>query len=701
MALRFFASCRPLAAGLACGWIFIVPAAFSATKKKSAPAPAPPVVRKAIPVVPHAPPPGHGPNLLFIMVDDLNEWCGPLGGHPQTRTPNLDRLAHSGMTFTNAHCAYALCNPSRTALLTGVNPWNSGIWGNEQDWRHAATLAGKPVLPEYLQGQGWFTAAAGKIFHASHGGPEGRLTGWHGGRRGFELDHAWNERLPGPGVQIPDLPVHTGQNFNGLDIWHWDWGAIDKSDDDMDDAKVAGWAGDFLQRRLDRPFFLAVGFYHPHSPWYAPKKYFDMFPLDQVRLPEVKADDLDDLPPVAREMQKNDPYHRQIVEHHLWKQAVQAYLANIAFADAMVGRLLEALERSPQKDQTVVVLTSDHGWYLGQKQRWHKGALWEEGTRVPLIIHAPGITKAGSSSGQPVGLIDLYPTLVELAGLPKPEHLDGESLVPLLKEPAAKRSRPAITAMGGGDHFSYAARSERWRYIRYHDGSEELYDHGNDPHEWTNLAGKASSKEIKAGLAGYLPKSWHDAHRPAGDVAVEHSADGSVSLALLSGDSLDKKSSPDLTGRSFDIEAEFEYNPAVDRDATLISQGGTSLGWAVHLVDGHPAFTVNYDGLRTTLKTEQPLGAGHVILRGLFGADGSLGVSATGIKDGARGFAPMEGGFPRQPELGLSVGESFGPLSPKLFPSSAPFDGIISRIRFTLLPSPPEETTPRETPASR
>lgn len=670
---------------VACCALLLVPIAPGAVKRKR-PVPQPGIVPRAAPVVEDDAAPGNGPNILFIILDDLNDWCGELGGHPQARTPNIDRLARSGMSFTNAHCAYALCNPSRTALLIGMYPWKSGVWGNEQDWRLSAQLVGKPVLPEYLRSRGWFAAASGKIFHASHGGPEGRLTGWHGGRRGFERDHAWNERFPSAGVQIPDLPVHTGRNFNGLGIWHWDWGAIEKEDDEMDDAQVAASAAEFLQRRLDRPFFLAVGFYHPHSPWYAPKQYFDQFPLEQIRLPEMKTDDLNDVPEIAKGHLGGESHHRQIVAKNLWKQAVQAYLANIAFADAMLGRVLDALDRSAYKEKTIVVLTSDHGWYLGQKERWHKGGLWEEATRVPLIIVAPGVTRAGSASAQAVSLVDLYPTLVELAGLAKPAHLDGESLVALLRDPAASTGRPAVTAMGGEDHASYAARTERWRYIRYHDGSEELYDHRNDPHEWTNLAAASAAREIKTALRASLPKEWRSAHRPLDEIAVDHSVDGSVAYAFSAGDRLDGRSAPDITGRSFEIEAEFEYNPDVDRDATLISQGGVNLGWAVHLEAGRPAFTVNYDGLRATLKTDEPLAAGHIVLRALLGADGTLGISATGIHKGARGFAPMEGGFPRQPERGLSVGESFGPLGAKLFPNSSPFDGIISRIRFTLLP---------------
>lgn len=674
-----------LLAGLLSPW----DAALGATKKKktTAPAapPAPAAVPRAVPVAEQEPAPGAGPNILLLMLDDLNDWCGPLGGHSQARTPNLDRLARAGMTFTNAHCAYALCNPSRTALLTGINPWNSGVSGNELDWRHATPLIGRATLPEHFRALGWFTAAGGKIFHASHGGPEGRLTGWHGGRRGFELDQAWRERFPEPGVQIPDLPVHTGQNFNGLGIWRWDWGAIDQADDDMDDAKVAEWTARFLRKKLDRPFFLAVGFYHPHPPWYAPRKYFDMFPLDQIKLPEVKADDLDDVPEVAKGYLKGENFHGRILESGQWKQAVQAYLANIAFADAMVGRVLDALERSPQKDKTVVALTSDHGWYLGQKQRWHKGGLWEEATRVPLLIAAPGVTRPDSRSSQPVSLVDLFPTLCDLAGLALPAQLDGESLMSLLRDPAATRRRPAVTAMGTDERMGFAVRSERWRYIRYHDGSEELYDHKGDPHEWANVAAKPENKAVKAELAAAVPAQSRSPRRPMTEVRLEHSADGSESWSFVAGDGFDGKSSPQITGRSFEVEAELDYHPALDRDATLIAQGGPLLGWAVHLVDGHPAFTVNYDGLRATLKTDSALAGGHVIVRGLFGADGTLGISATGLPAGARGYAPMDGGFPRQPQQGLVVGEPFGVLDAKVFPNGSNVGGFLNRIRFTLL----------------
>ena len=242
------------------------------------------------------------PNILFILVDDLNDWVGWLGGHPQSRTPNMDRLAKMGMRFTNAHTAYALCNPSRTALLTGMAPTSSGVFGNEQDWRRSIQITGKPTLPEFFRSMGFDTAAGGKIFHANHGGPDALLAGWHGGRRGFESDAAWMTRFPEASVQLAEAPVHTGRNFNGLNIWHWDWGSINFPDAETEDGQTVAWASDFITRHSKKqPFFLAVGLYKPHSPWYAPKAYFDERPLDQVTLPEVKADDLDDVPAFAKD----------------------------------------------------------------------------------------------------------------------------------------------------------------------------------------------------------------------------------------------------------------------------------------------------------------------------------------------------------------------------------------------------------------
>jgi arylsulfatase A-like enzyme len=271
----------------------------------------------------------------------------------------------------------------------------------------------------------------------------------------------------------------------------------------MSDARVVAWAAEYLARKHEKPFFLAVGLARPHLPWFVPRKYFDQYPAGSVALPEVKADDLEDVPPAARRMARPEGDHRDVVQNGRWKEAVAAYLASIAFADAMLGRLLAALDASPHAPNTIVVFWGDHGWHLGEKQHWRKLTLWEEAARVPLIIAAPGVTRAGARCERTVSLLDLYPTLVELCGLAARPGLEGASLLPLLRDPAAARERPAVTTCGFGNH---AVRTERWRYIRYADGSEELYDHEKDPNEWTNFAACQSRAETKKELARWLPE---------------------------------------------------------------------------------------------------------------------------------------------------------------------------------------------------
>ncbi len=624
------------------------------------------------------------PNVLFIIADDLRDYVGWMGGHPQAQTPNMDRLAKLGMRFTNAHCNYALCNPSRTSLLTGMLPSSSGVFGNEQDWRRSVQITGKPTLPEHFKAMGYATAAGGKIFHANHGGPDGRLAGWHGGRRGFEQDAAWNTRFPEVGVQIPDLPVHTGQNYNGLNIWHWDWGKIDVPDELTDDWAVTSWTSDFLSKKSSKPFFLAVGLYRPHSPWYVPQKYFDLFPLSSIQLPLVKADDLADVPEFALSHMKPGNPHDEIVKHHKWQEAVQAYLASVAFCDAMLGRVIESLEAGPNAKNTIVVFTSDHGWYLGEKQMWHKGKLWEETTHVPLTIYAPGITKENTVSDQPVSLVDLYPTLCDLTKLAKPAHLDGSSFETLLRDPSVLIERPAITAMGGGDKVSYAARTEQWRYIRYADGTEELYDHHADPHEWENLASKPEHAVLKQDIAAYFPKEFMRASRPVTEIAAAPSPDGGVHLKLEIGDELEAIESPPLSGRGFFIEASFEYNPLVDQDSTLVSQGDSKIGCVLHLVAGKPSLTLFADGRPTTI-TGDGLIAGRCQVRAGMDVDGLMSLAVPGRSE-VLGTAPFANGFSGEPKAGIAAGLSFGPLSIKDYPNSTPFDGTVHRLRITFLP---------------
>jgi arylsulfatase A-like enzyme len=623
------------------------------------------------------------PNILFIIADDLRDYAGWMGGHPQSVTPNMDRLAKMGMRFTNAHCNYALCNPSRTSLLTGMLPSSSGVFGNEQDWRRSMQVAGKPTLPEHFKARGYTTVAAGKVFHANHGGPEGRLAGWHGGRRGFEQDAAWDQRFPQPGVQIPDLPVHTGQNFNGLDIWHWDWGGIPVEDEKTDDGQIAAFAADFLAKKSKKPFFLALGLYRPHSPWYVPQKYFDALPLDSIKLPEVKADDLDDVPAVVKTHLK-DGYHQKIVEKNLWKDAVRAYLANVAFCDAMLGRILDVLEKGPNAKNTIIVFTSDHGWYLGEKQMWHKGKLWEPTTRIPLTIYVPEVTQPDSASSQPVALIDLYPTLCDLTKVPLPEHLDGTSLKPLLLDPTAKRDKPAVTCMGGGKNASCAARDERWRYIRYADGSEELYDHQNDPHEWTNLAAKPEHAALKTSLAAFFPKEFKSAVRPAAEIVGAPSPSGSVDLVLKIGDELSATEAPKLQGRGVFIDAAFDFDPQVDQDSTLLAQGDAQSGYALHLVASQPTLTVFANGKDTTI-SGAALEKGRVNIRAQIDTGGVITIAVPGHSE-ALGVASFDQGFPQEPKSGIAAGQSFGILKAAKFPNSTPFDGLLHRLNLTLLP---------------
>jgi arylsulfatase A-like enzyme len=444
------------------------------------------------------------PDVLFVAVDDLNDWVGCLGGHPQSKTPNIDRLAARGMLFTNAHCNASLCNPSRASVMTGTLPSTNGVHGNQQDWRQSPYLQGHKTLPQAFREAGYWTGACGKIYHANHGAECGALNGGHGGLRGFNHPASWTARFPSHAQQLPQLAVPTGRNFNGLDIWHWDWGPIDVPVAATEDGQAAEWAVQQLAGQpKDEPLFLAVGLYAPHGPWYCPPAYFDEHPLANVQLPPLNPeDDLDDTPAVAKGFLRNPQHHHaEVLGNDLYDDAVQAYLAQITFADAMLGRVIDALDKRGA-DDTIVVLWSDHGWHLGEKQKWHKGTNWEEGTRVPLIVVAPGIAPPGSTCAEPVSLVDLYPTLLDLCALPAGEGLDGHSLKPQLLDPTTPTAGPAYT-VNGGRHQS--VRSKRWRYIRYGDGSEELYDHDADPTEYTNLAGDPQYDDIKEDLVAAFP----------------------------------------------------------------------------------------------------------------------------------------------------------------------------------------------------
>jgi arylsulfatase A-like enzyme len=426
---------------------------------------------------------GQKPNVLFIAIDDLNDWIGCLGGHPDVKTPNLDRLAARGVLFTKAYCAAPVCNPSRTALMTGLRPSTTGVYENRHPWRQAPLLKDCVTLAQHFMASGYRVVGGGKIFHNAYND----AASWHEWIREPQQPHP--EKLPANGIP------NKG---------HFDWGPVDCRDEDMGDWKIAEWAVSELKKKHDKPFFLAPGFIRPHLPWYAPRKYFDMYDEKKIAMPKVKEDDLDDVPKQGRHFATRSGDHKAVLEYGQWRKAVQAYLACISFTDACVGRIVDALDASEYAKNTIVVLWSDHGWHLGEKLHWRKFALWEEATRNPFLMVVPGVTKPNGRCERTVDYMNIYPTMIELCGLPKREGLEGVSMVPLLKDPKAKWDRPALTTYERGNH---SVRSERWRYIRYYDGTEELYDHNNDELEWTNLASKPEYAKVKSELAAWLPKS--------------------------------------------------------------------------------------------------------------------------------------------------------------------------------------------------
>lgn len=421
------------------------------------------------------------PNVLFLAMDDLNDWVACLGGHPQCKTPNIDRLAAKGVLFTRSYCAAPVCNPSRAALMSGLRPFTSGVYNNNQNWRLA--MPEVVTLPQHLMANGYEAVGSGKIYHG-----------------GFPDPASWNDYAKEGGNPKPSKEVLDDPHSKAGGIV---WGVLDAKDEELNDYKNADYAINYLGQKHEKPFFLAYGVHKPHMPWQVPKKYYDMYPLDSIQLPETLDGDLDDIPAAGVKMAKPEGDHATILKTNNWKHSVQGYLASITFADAMIGRVVKALEDSDYADNTIIVLWGDHGWHLGEKQHWRKFALWEEATRAPLLMVAPGVTKPNSVCHRTVDFMSIYPTLSGLCGLPVPEHCEGVSIVALLKNPDAEWTRPAITTHGRANH---GIRSERFRYIRYEDGSEELYDHDADPLEWKNLASDSRFADAKAELAKWLPK---------------------------------------------------------------------------------------------------------------------------------------------------------------------------------------------------
>jgi arylsulfatase A-like enzyme len=489
---------------------------------------------------------GSRPNVLLVVFDDLNDSVEGMGGHLQARTPHIRRLMQKGVQFTNAHSNAPICAPSRACMLSGIYPHNSGVI-DFRPFSSSEVLKNSVTLFEHFKNNGYAIYGAGKLFHYHQefahiwkdGGAYGPLTEYgpfpyDGEKANMEVLHpsltfledfipdreqklwkARGEHSFAPLSDVPGEPAYPG--------WHG-WRYYDRimrysSETDRDlmpDELSAQWAAGMLNQRHEKPFFLSVGFLRPHTPLYAPKKYFDMFPLEDIQLPPFKEDDLDDCRDFLNLIL---PYgferHKLYRETDLWKRFIQAYLASVAFADAQLGVILDALEKSSYRDNTLIVLTSDHGFHMGEKHYNFKLTNWEESTRVPLVVVPPGGSGHGRTCDQPVSHIDLYPTLVDYCGLPQNPNrdksgypLDGYTLKPLVQNPLGPWDGPDVALIAvygeqapeGGSYHNFSVRSRRWRYTLYQNGAEELYDHEKDPHEWTNLAEEAEHVDVKRQL---------------------------------------------------------------------------------------------------------------------------------------------------------------------------------------------------------
>jgi len=448
------------------------------------------------------------PNVLFIAVDDLRDWVGFMGGYGgKVHTPHMDELASRGTAFLNAHTAAPVCCPSRAAVMSGLRPSTSGVYNNQHWWK--PNLPNLVTLPEHFRNNGYIASGAGKIFHHTAGNNPPAI--WDEFHRLVFNDDAFSRSAGRYLTLYPftkSQPVPKEFPYSGIKLYspEVDWGVLPKPENMMDDFQTVRYCTDFLERKHTKPFFLACGIFHPHLPWYVPRKYLDQYPTDQIRLPAAPPDDLNDIPKAGQKiaLRKNQDL-KKVQDAKKWKSAVAHYLASITYADARIGQLLKGLDQSGYAKNTIIILWSDHGWHLGEKEHWHKRTLWHVCTRVPFIVVAPGIGKSQQRSNRPVSLLDIYPTLIELCDLSKQSGLDGISLVPLLRNPRAPREQPAITV---SEEWHASVVDDRYRYIRYRDGSEELYDRKADPNEWNNRATDPKLVDIKQRLIGFVPKKW-------------------------------------------------------------------------------------------------------------------------------------------------------------------------------------------------
>jgi arylsulfatase A-like enzyme len=488
----------------------------------------------------------------MILVDDLNDWVLHPEDHPEVKTPNLDRLRRRSVTFTNAHAVVPVCGPSRRSLLVGLYPQTTGDYGpNWRPWHTIEAFKGAKPIPQHCLDHGYRVLGDGKIFHVGKSGdfwtefgPRGSDYGpwpWRGKGQVKNTPHPnhyelWKDYLEERQhrdldyAPLSDVPVWKSSDgdFPGAKGWYHESGepfqyVSAENRDRLPDEYYADWAIERIRQDHDRPFFLTIGFIRPHTPLYAPDEFFERYPLEDVKLPPYKENDREDCatPLTNRWLWGVEKFNTVMKSSgfHGLREWVRAYSASTSFVDAQIGRVLDALNNSAHSRDTIVILASDHGYHVGEKdviQKWH---LWDESTRVPLIIHVPGNPANGKENSHPVSLIDIYPTLIDLCRLRPDPHLDyplgGHSLRPLIPNPTVPIRKTewtgpdvafmAVRGEGGFEgqegalpHFS--VRSGHYRYTRCANGEEELYDHRSDPHEWRNLAGSEAYREIRTDL---------------------------------------------------------------------------------------------------------------------------------------------------------------------------------------------------------
>lgn len=444
-------------------------------------------------------------NVLFIAIDDLNDWAGPWGGNPQVKTPHLNHFAKSAITMNKAYCPATVCGPSRSAILTGRHCTNTGVYGNSYNLKNAPKAKDLITLPEYFGQHGYHTLSAGKIFHKHP-----TKNGLDHGQWAF---HEFAEPKKGyvGGMTWTKAAQHPDAKYSGSQM---QWGATKAELENTKDYITCRWATEQFERDFEgKPFFMALGISKPHLPFYVPQKYFDMYPLDQVEIAPVKMDDYDDIltsdgEPIFKTIPQDTWKAADLTGSH--QMLNRAYMACVSYVDDCLGLLFDALEKSPYANNTIVMLWGDHGWYLGEKLRYRKTGLWKEAARVPFMVKVPGVSEGSVSNGV-VNLIDMYPTLIDLCGLPANPHNDGKSFAPLLKDPNRLWNEPTLTTIGYKNH---ALTDGRYRYIWYgSDDAVELYDHSNDPLEHNNLALNPEYKSILKRFKSQLPKH-HEPESP-------------------------------------------------------------------------------------------------------------------------------------------------------------------------------------------